>query len=214
MSEITITPARRGDLPAAADVLAEAFEADPVLAAIMPTTGRRRTRLAHLFHGILAAGAFATGTVDLARDDEGSILGVAAWEGPEARRGALRRLARHAPHFTRALGWRGIPSALALFSRLERERPRSPHWYLAEVGVSARARGKGVGGRLLSAQLEALDVMRQSAYLESSTPVNRRLYRRLGFEEVRAIGGIPGARPVGMLRPPAARTPRAHAARA
>ncbi|MFC7925985.1 GNAT family N-acetyltransferase [Microbacterium laevaniformans] len=214
MSEITITTARRGDLPAAADVLAEAFEADPVLAAIVPPTGRRRTRLAHLFHGILAAGAFATGTVDLARADDGSILGVAAWEGPEARRGALRRLLRHAPHFVRALGWRGIPGALALFSRLERQRPDSPHWYLAEVGVSARARGHGVGGRLLSTQLDTLDTMRQSAYLESSTPVNRRLYRRLGFEELRTIAGIPGARPVGMLRSPAARIPRARTARA
>ncbi|WP_292683350.1 hypothetical protein [Microbacterium sp. SCN 69-37] len=85
MPEITITPARRGDLPAAADVLAEAFEADPVLAAIVPTPGRWRTRLAHLFHGMLAAGAFTTGTVDLARDGDGSILGVAVWEGPNAR---------------------------------------------------------------------------------------------------------------------------------
>ncbi len=189
MPEITITTARRGDLPAAADVLSEAFEADPVLAAIVPTPGRWRTRLAHLFHGMLAAGAFTTGTVDLARDGDGSILGVAVWEGPNARHGALGRLVGQAPHFVRALGWRGIPRALSLFSHLERQRPDSPHWYRAEVGVTARARGRGVGGRLLSTHLDALDAMRQSAYLESSTPVNRRLYRRLGFEEVRPITG-------------------------
>ncbi|WP_363331281.1 hypothetical protein [Microbacterium sp. SCN 69-37] len=68
--------------------------------------------------------------------------------------------------------------------------------------MTARARGRGVGGRLLSTHLDALDAMRQSAYLESSTPVNRRLYRRLGFEEVRPITGVPGARPMGMLRHP------------
>lgn len=206
MPEITITPARRGDLPAAADVLAGAFEADPVLAAVLPDSGRRRTRLAHLFHGTLASGAFATGTVDLARDDDGSIVGVAAWEGPDARRGSLARLVREAPHFVRALGWGGLPRALALFARLEEQRPRSPHWYLAEVGVAESARGRGVGGRLLAAQLSALDTMRQSAYLESSTPVNRRLYRRLGFEELRPITGVPGAQPMGMLRPPTPRT--------
>ena len=71
--------------------------------------------------------------------------------------------------------------------------------------MSAAARGKGVGKALLSAQLDTLDTTRQVAYLESSTPDNRRLYRRLGFEELSPIAGLPGAQPVAMLRLPAAR---------
>ncbi len=205
MSQITITPARGDELPAAAAVLAEAFEADPMLVAIVPEQDRRRERLTHLFHATLAAGPFATGTIDVAHDEEGSLLGVAAWEGPDGQRGALGRLVGQTPLFVRALGWRGIPRAFSVFARLERQRPRSPHWYLTEVGVAERARGRGVGAQLISTHLHALDGMRQSAYLESSTPVNRRLYRRLGFEEVGPLTGVPGARPVGMLRHPAPR---------
>ena len=209
MTDITITTARREDLAAAADVLAEAFEHDPVMAAIMPERGGRRRRLVDFFHAMLAAGPYATGTVDIARDADGSAVGVAAWEGPYAHHGATARLVREAPRFVSALGWRGIPRALALLSRFSGHRPRAPHWYLAEVGVTARARGRGVGAQLLSTHLDALDTMRQSAYLESSTPANRRLYRRLGFEELHPIAEVTGAQPVAMLRRP--RTPREHA---
>ncbi|WP_344229026.1 GNAT family N-acetyltransferase [Microbacterium binotii] len=86
---------------------------------------------------------------------------------------------------------------------MEQYRPKAPHWYLAEIGVSVRARGRGVGATLLSTHLRALDAMRQNAYLESSTPDNRRLYRRLGFEELTPITGLPGTQPVAMLRRPA-----------
>ena len=202
---ITVTPARADDLAPAAAILAEAFEKDPVMASVVPGSARRRERLTDLFHALLASGPYATGTVDLAHDADGTILGVAAWEGPHAERGSLARQVGELPRFGRALGWLGIPRALALLSRLARHRPRAPHWYLAEIGVSAAARGKGVGKALLSAQLDTLDTTRQVAYLESSTPDNRRLYRRLGFEELSPIEGVPGAQPVAMLRLPAAR---------
>ena len=204
MTTIDITPATWEDLPVAAGILAEAFHDDPVLRAIAPGKDRRLERLTDLFSAILRSGPFATGTVDVARrsgDDE--ILGVAAWEGPGADRGAFRRQVRELPRFTRALGWLGLPRAIGLLDKLEGHRPRSPHWYLAEIGVSPRARGLGIGGRLLRTHLSALDAMRQSAYLESSTPDNRRLYRRLGFQEAGAINGIPGATPERMLRLPA-----------
>lgn len=200
MSTVTITAARAEELAGAANILAEAFEHDPVLGAIIPGERNRRARLAQLFHGTLASGAFATGTVDLARDETGTLLGVAAWEGPQSQRGAFLRQVRELPRFLSSLGWRGLPRALRLLGQLEKHRPRSAHWYLAEIGVSAAARGKGVGKQLLETQLTALDRMRQSAYLESSTPANRRLYQRLGFQELRPIHGLPGAQPVAMLR--------------
>ncbi|GAB3148720.1 GNAT family N-acetyltransferase [Microbacterium neimengense] len=202
MSNITVAPARAEELRPAAAILAEAFEHDPVLGVIVPQRDRRRERLTDLFEGTLSAGPYATGTVDLARDDDGELLGVAAWEGPEARRGALGRLAQRLPLFVRSIGWMRLARAFGLLSRMERYRPKAPHWYLAEIGVSTRARGRGVGATLLATHLRALDAMRQNAYLESSTPDNRRLYRRLGFEELTPITGLPGARPVAMLRRP------------
>lgn len=205
MTRIIVTPARAEDLPEAAGVLAEAFSDDPVIRAIAPREDRRAERLVDLFHGVMASGSFATGTVDLARrEGEERIVGVASWEGPGAERGAFGRQVGQLPRFVRALGWSGIPRALRLLARLGHARPRSPHWYLAEIGVSAEARGLGVGSALLDTHLEALDAMRQAAYLESSTPDNRRLYRRAGFMELGPISGIPGARPARMLRAPGA----------
>jgi len=199
MTELHLTPAREADLPAAATVLAHAFRDDPVMAALVPE-GRRLERLTTLFTALLHGAAFETGSVDLARragDDE--ILGVAAWEGPGAASLPWRQL----PGYLAALGLPGVIRAAVLSSRLERHRPRSPHWYLSQIGVSPAARGLGVGGALLRSRLETLDVTRTTAYLESSTPDNRRLYRRLGFEEIAPIRGIRGASPMAMLRPPA-----------
>lgn len=199
MTELHVTPAREADLPAAAAVLAHAFRDDPVMAAILPG-GRRLERLTTLFTAMLRGAPFETGSVDLARragSDE--ILGVAAWEGP----GAPSLPWRQIPGYLLALGLAGVVRAAALSSRLARHRPRSPHWYLAQIGVSPKARGLGVGGALLRSRLETLDVTREAAYLESSTPDNRRLYSRLGFEEIAPIRGIRGASPMAMLRPSA-----------
>ena len=204
MSTITVTAAREDELPLAAAVLAEAFENDPVMATIVPDGRNRRARLTDLFGATIAAGPFRTGTVDLARREDGEVVGAAAWEGPSARRGSTGRLLRELPRLVRALGWPGLAGAAGLAARLERHRPRTPHWYLAEIGVSAGARGLGVGRMLLTTQLRAVDAMRQWAYLESSTPDNRRLYLRHGFEEVTLIEGLPGALPAAMLRRPVA----------
>lgn len=201
MSTFIVRTAGHVDLAPAARILAEAFIDDPVIRAVVPGDENRLARITSLFRATLASGAYATGRVDVAADaSTGEILGAAAWEGPESRRGALARQVRELPRFLAALGWRGLPRGLRLLGRLDAHRPASPHWYLAEIGVSAAARGRGVGGELLRTQLTVLDATRQSAYLESSTPANRRLYRRLGFRELGAIGGVPGARPMAMLR--------------
>ena len=75
----------------------------------------------------------------------------------------------------------------------------------ARIQAGEGGHRRGIGKALLAAQLDTLDTTRQTAYLESSTPDNRRLYRRFGFEELSPIDGVPGATPVAMLRLPAAR---------
>jgi ribosomal protein S18 acetylase RimI-like enzyme len=83
---------------------------------------------------------------------------------------------------------------------MDRARPAAPHWYLAEIGVAAAARGRGVGGLLLEHALDRVD-RRRDAYLESSTPHNRRLYRRHGFGDGAPITGLGAAAPISMWRP-------------
>nr|BFF27257.1 hypothetical protein GCM10025732_52220 [Glycomyces mayteni] len=85
---IVTTTARPDEFATAAEVLAEAFLHDPVARSIVPADADRRERLAHLFTAVLRSGPGACGVVDVARrEHDERIIGVAAWEAPEARQG-------------------------------------------------------------------------------------------------------------------------------
>lgn len=199
----TITPAAPADAVPAAAVLAEAFAGDPVFAAVTGRPAPGAALLARLFAPLLRSGALPLGGVDLARrTDDGTIAGVAVWEPPAAR-GHLVRQAVELPAFLGALGVRGLLHAARFQGLLARHRPAARHWYLAQIGAVASARGTGVGSALLEARLAQVDAEGATAYLESSNERNRRLYARAGFQETSAITGIPGALPMGMWRPAA-----------
>ena len=196
----TITPASHADVPAAAFVLAQAFAGDQVLAAVTGRPAPTAELLSRLFAPLLRSGALPLGGVDLARRDDGEIVGVAVWEPPGSRTHLLRQAAE-LPGFVRALGLRGLRHATRVQSVFARRRPAEGHWYLAQIGAVASARGAGVGSALLASRLARIDAEGAPAYLESSNERNRRLYAREGFQEVAPIDGVPGARPMAMWRP-------------
>jgi ribosomal protein S18 acetylase RimI-like enzyme len=61
------------------------------------------------------------------------------------------------------------------------------HAYLMFVGVRPDRQNEGVGTALLCDRFVDLDATRTPAYLEASSPHNRRLYSRLGFETMRTL---------------------------
>lgn len=197
----TIAPASPADIPAAAAALASAFAHGTTIGSLV-NGANRESRLAGLFRALMHAGAFHAGRVDLARrDSDGVVLGAAIWEEP-GRRPSLLTHARQLPGFVHALGWRGLRPAIRVQTALARHRPIEPHWYLAQIGVSAVARGTGLGSALLRSRLEKIDGEGLPAYLEASNERNRALYQRHGFERIATIEGIPNARPTGMWRAP------------
>ena len=195
----TIVPASPADVPAAASTLASAFAHDTVMGTLVDGEDRQ-SRLAGLFRALMRAGALRSGRIDLARrESDGLLLGAAIWQQP-GQRPSLLTQARELPGFVRALGWRGLRDAIRVHTILTRHRPTEPHWYLAQIGVSADARGAGVGSALLRSRLEKIDAEALPAYLESSNERNRALYRRHGFESIGTIAGVPNARPAAMWR--------------
>lgn len=199
---ITVRPASPSEVPAAAAVLAEAFAADPVLAEVRPPrAGEDRVAvLTALFTALVRAVPEHARALDVAVDDT-RIVGAASWEAPRPHHGAARAFLAQVPALLRVLGLAGGLRALRHLRRMDRARPAAPHWYLAEIGVSAVARGQGVGGLLLGHALDRVDGRREHAYLESSTPQNRRLYRRYGFGDGAPLTGFRSAAPVSMWRP-------------
>ena len=59
------------------------------------------------------------------------------------------------------------------------------------IAVAPEARGTGTGSALLRHGLERVDADGVPAHLESTSPGSRRLYERLGFEQVAVLDAPP-----------------------
>jgi GNAT superfamily N-acetyltransferase len=80
------------------------------------------------------------------------------------------------------VGRADTPRLLKLLTFQEKKHPRQPpHWYLAAIGVAPAWQGRGFGGALMRPVLERCDADGVPAYLEASSPRNRALYERNGF---------------------------------
>ena len=172
-----VTPA---DLHPVARALARAFEDDPHFAWIMRDPHTRLERLERGF-ALFARRLWLPG-------DEGytteQLAGAALWMPPDAWHVGLLTQLRIGPATFRILR-RDTPRLLKALNFIDRKHPRSPaHWYLPIIGVSPAWQGRGYGAALLRPVLERCDRERTPAYLEASTPRNRALYARHGFEVV------------------------------
>lgn len=198
---VVVETARPDEAEACARLIAEVLGDDEVIRAMVPVTRDRTARLTALHAAQLRSGPLLDGTVDVARTEPGGpVVGVAMWEGPD-RGGHRVDGIRQLPATVRAIGLRHLPHTLRQLAVYEKHRPRRPHWYLADVAVSASARGLGIGSRLLAHRLAEVDRADLPAYLEATTPGSRRLYEKFGF---RPLGPVPvaGPRPTAMLREP------------
>ena len=179
-------PAERG---AIADALSDAFFDDPVWAWILPDEGSRRRRLAGLFAVLLRGHYEELGAVFTTAERAGASL----WAPPGRAVVPVSTVLRYSPWLGRALGRRSLVALRAL-TRVEREHPAEPHWYLGVLGTRTAHQGKGIGSALLEPVLRRCDDEGVPAYLESSKERNVPLYTRFGFEvveEYRSAGGSP-----------------------
>jgi ribosomal protein S18 acetylase RimI-like enzyme len=123
--------------------------------------------------------AFASGTAD-SIDDCG---GVALWLPPgvatdDETMGVLAAEAVPAADQEEVFGFMG---------QMDEFHPKEPHWYLPLIGVDVTRQGRGYGSALLRHALERCDRDRLPAYLEATSPQNRALHERHGFEEIGVI---------------------------
>lgn len=166
---------RRGEELQALATLTAAFAQDPVARWVWP----ERSTYAWAFPGFAQAfggRAFEHGTADCAE----RAIGAALWlpPGVESDGPALERVLDESVPASRggAVG--------ELLEAMGRFHPSEAHWYLPLIGVLPAFHGRGVGSQLLRHALERCDRDVLPAYLEASSPSNRPLYERHGFEVV------------------------------
>ncbi|MFN3313218.1 MAG: GNAT family N-acetyltransferase [Hyphomonas sp.] len=180
--------ATRSDWRTLGEITGEAFETDPVNLWIFG----KREALAPTF-GLLAKHLYLpNGTCHLAGDD-----GAAMWCLSD-RRQELRFLQ------TMALVWTmmrkgsegAAKRALAAGEAMARAHPADRHLYLFTIGTRKRARGTGLGKRLMAPMLAAADWARLPCYLENTNPANTGFYVSHGFERMKLFEPGPGAPPM------------------
>jgi GNAT superfamily N-acetyltransferase len=173
----------RADEAAAAAVLARAFQADPMMAHLIPDPARRERQLPR-FLGSLQRYCLTYGTVMV--DPE--LSGVACWLPPGGTDVTVPRMARTGMVTAAlSLGIGGLRRMLSLTSVMERDHHRvmtEPHWYLWLLGTDPTRVGRGIASALLRPVLAQADDQRMPSYLETHSEANLRFYAKRGFEPV------------------------------
>jgi GNAT superfamily N-acetyltransferase len=80
--------------------------------------------------------------------------------------------------------------------------PHEPHWYLNVISTLPSHQGRGLGAAVLEPVLAQCDADGARAYLESTNPRNRTLYRRSGFVDGDEIQIPDGPTMLAMWRDP------------
>lgn len=183
------------------DVLARAFDDDPIFRGILPADEHRRRALPILFREWIRRLHLEHEGASFTTDDYG---GAALWSPPSRWHIGVLEQAVMAPAMIDALRGRTL-IALRTLLAIESMHPREPHWYLRVIGCDPSRQGRGVGAALLRPVLERCDAERIGAYLESSNEKNLTFYRRHGFEMARELTTPVGAKAFLMWRKPAPR---------
>jgi GNAT superfamily N-acetyltransferase len=165
------------DVSRVAEALARAFEDDPFMSWVFSDDSERLRRLTRGFDLLLRK-------VWLPQDEGFTTdrrIGAAMWMPPGTwRLHPLEQLRLLPAMISR---FRGDLGRLArVLIRMESEHPRRPHYYLPVIGLEPEWQGRGFGAALLRPTLERCDEEALPAYLEASSPRNRALYERHGFE--------------------------------
>ena len=187
----------RAELLPAAQVLARAFQDNPLNMAVI-RAGSRRRYVSNL------AGMRALLEVSLGQTLMFRALGPNSDTGVRAPRGVLIGTQPYGyplpgPSllgYLRCLIGQG-PGAMGrwgqVYRTLEAEHPLEPHWYLAVLGIGPEHQRKGNGAALLAAFLQTVDADGGPSYLETDRAENIAFYSQGGYEVVREVTvlGVP-----------------------
>ncbi|NHA69479.1 GNAT family N-acetyltransferase [Phycicoccus flavus] len=163
-------------VPVVAATLAAAFDNDPIFTWVAPDPALRRAGLPGWF-AVAAAGLERHG-----RSWQSAACSAAALWVPPSTEPLSEAEGVLLGEATAPLGAGAMERSGVISAAMEAVHPQEPHHYLWLLGVSPDQQGAGLGTGLLAQYLTQLDSAGEAAYLEATSPQNRRLYERHGFE--------------------------------
>jgi ribosomal protein S18 acetylase RimI-like enzyme len=190
---------RDDQLEAAAETLAEAFYADPLLQVLAPDP-RRRMAVGRWYFQTTVDYGMRWGRAWVADD----AAAVAVWLPPGDRFSALRSLRVGMGAFPFRVGLRPMLSIVRVIPALERlhRLVHGPHWFLMAIGTRPSRQGQGLGSAVLTAGTSQADLGGLPCYLETSTQRAVDFYVKHGFQVV-GQEDLNGHIVFGMVRPAA-----------
>ena len=178
---VTIRDMRPGDIRAAVTLLAGTHRDNPnPRAAFGEDPERRRRGMEKVFGGLFRVQRDQQPLVAL---DGERIVGVTGVAPPGRCHLNLGQQLRMTPGLL-STGPASVRRLTRWFGDWARLDPGAPHSHLGPLGVEADLRGHGIGSQILAEYCRRLDAHAESAYLETETEANVRLYRRFGFDVV------------------------------
>lgn len=185
----TIRGGTIGDRSRIARILTEVFTGGDVAAWIVPEPDLRRAYSRGFFDHAVEH-ALLQGTVHIATDHDGSLIGAALWlPHPDPN---VRPAARTSPPprdfespWTCGGDMRSVRRRQQLLDRLlDLRHPQRPHHHLAYLGVRPDRQGQGIGSQLLLYHHAFLHAAGIPAYLQADHPGTHDLYQRHGYTSI------------------------------
>ncbi len=189
-SRYRVRPATLADLPRLADVLALAFQDDPVTRSHFPPGGDVIPTMRRFFGSVLEGEFLPRGLVLTTED----VAAVAVWLPPHTGEAAEETEDDGPPGFIRELfgAHAAIVEEIIRIQRLHHLTER--HYYLQFMGTLPDKQGRGIGSAVLAPVLERCDEEQLPAYLDASSERSRDFYLGRGFEVFGELPLSTGAR--------------------
>lgn len=177
----------RSQMTSAVEVLAQAFNHDPIMQYFYPVEEQSRLNSLRWLSQLILNYCSSHNQIYTTGD---RLKGCAVWLPPGAFPMQMLHLLRLGFYqFPLKVRWQRIGEFFTIFNQMEHFHQQDvpqPHWYLVMLGVAPEYQGQGVGGMLLQPVLQQADRDRVLCYLETSTERGVNFYSKHGFEVLRS----------------------------
>ena len=169
-----------GEVEELLGVIVRGMQDNPAHAAAFGRDPARRERSMRRLFGAMAKDTNRLRNMMVARDSEGTIVGVCGAMPPGECQPTARQALSMVPSLI-LLGPGASGRTMRWLGAWGRQDPDHRHWHLGPVAVDRHLQGMGIGSMLMRVFCARMDAAGEEAYLETDREINVRFYERFGF---------------------------------